>query len=155
MTSGKAPFWQSKKLSEMSGEEWEQLCDGCGQCCLIKLEDEDTLELAYTRVACEFLDIASCRCTDYAHRTARIPGCLDLTPEAVATLGWLPETCAYRLIGEGRPLPSWHPLNSGRRESVHEAGISVRGFAIGEEGIDEDDLQDHILIRPGTDRGWK
>lgn len=155
MTHRCAPFWQTKSLGEMTAEEWESLCDGCGQCCLLKLEDEDTLELAYTGIACALLDISSCRCTDYAHRTSRVPGCLDLTAQSVPDLGWLPPSCAYRLIAEGKELPGWHPLVTGDPESVHAAGMSVRVFAISEEGVAEDDLEDHVRPLPGQQAIWK
>lgn len=150
MTSQKQPFWRRKKLSEMTEEEWESLCDGCGRCCLIKLEDIDTGELAYTRLACRLLDIGSCRCRDYANRHVKVPDCVAFTPDTVSNLRWLPNTCAYRLIDEGRDLEWWHPLVSGSPETVHEAGISVRGFARSEKGIPEDDFEIYVL--PGRSK---
>jgi len=146
------PFWKTKTLAELSREEWEQLCDGCGRCCLNKLEDEDTGEFLYTRAACRLLDLATCRCTDYSNRSSRVPDCVTLTAGNVGSLGWLPATCAYRLVDEGKPLAWWHPLVSGRPDTVDEAGISVRGEAYSEEGISVDDLVDHIWRLPKAKR---
>lgn len=151
MSTGK-PFWKTKSLAQMTAEEWESLCDGCGRCCLNKLEDEDTGEFIYTRAACNLLDLGTCRCSDYADRQARVPDCVALTPENVGSLGWLPATCAYRLVDEGKTLPWWHPLVSGRDETVEEAGISVKGEAYSEEGITVDDLVDHIWRLPKARR---
>ena len=121
------PFWRTKTLTQMSEAEWESLCDGCGKCCLIGLEDEDTGEIFLTDVSCKLLDGATCRCSDYPNRKAQVPDCVKLTPELVPSLTWLPKSCAYRLVHEGRPLYPWHPLVSGDPESVHEANVSVRG----------------------------
>ncbi|MBU6405982.1 MAG: YcgN family cysteine cluster protein [Alphaproteobacteria bacterium] len=120
-------FWKNKALAEMSEEEWESLCDGCGKCCLVGLEDEDTGEIYLTDVACKLLDGRTCRCKDYLNRKAFVPDCVKLTPENVPTLSWLPRTCAYRLVHEGRDLYPWHPLLTGDPESVHAANVSVRG----------------------------
>ncbi len=134
------PFWEAKSLDEMTPEEWESLCDGCAKCCLIKLEDVDTGELAYTDVACRLLDLDECSCTDYAKRSIRVPDCLQVTPELARTADWLPSTCAYRLLAEGMELYWWHPLVSGERETVHRAGMSVRNRVIHESRrIDPED----------------
>ncbi|MDN2566543.1 YcgN family cysteine cluster protein [Aquibium sp. A9E412] len=141
------PFWKTKPLAAMSAAEWEALCDGCGKCCLAKLEDEDTGEIHWTSVACRLFDAGLCRCTDYANRLERVPDCVRLTPDNVATIAWLPATCAYRLVAEGRDLPAWHPLVSGRADSVHEAGVSIRGRVTAfEEECDEPEAYvAHIL----------
>lgn len=121
------PFWERKALSEMSEPEWESLCDRCGKCCLIGLEDEDTGEIYLTDVACKLFDSAACGCSDYSNRAQFVPDCVKLTPDNVPSLSWLPKTCAYRLVHEGRPLFWWHPLVSGDPETVHEAKASVKG----------------------------
>lgn len=126
----------------MSTEQWESLCDGCGKCCLHKLEDEDTEEILYTRVACSLLDIKRCRCTDYRNRTAQVPDCLQVR-QLLDKLHWLPSTCAYRLLAEGRDLPLWHPLVSGDPDSVHRTGVSVRAFAVSEDQAGC--IEDHVI----------
>lgn len=144
MTSGISPgFWKSKSLPEMTRQEWESLCDGCGLCCLHKLEDEDSHEVSYTNVACRLLDISSCRCKNYPRRRTLVPDCVILTPDLLPEFHWLPESCAYRSLHEGRDLAPWHPLLSGTNESVHKAGISVRGRVVAEQ--DAGNLQDHIM----------
>lgn len=136
------PFWKRKRLDEMSPAEWESLCDGCGKCCLHKLEDEDNGDIAMTNVACRYLDLESCRCKDYANRQRNVDDCVQLTPDVVPTLRWLPDTCAYRLVAEGRDLFGWHPLVSGDPETVHSANRSVRGDAISEDDVN--DIEDHV-----------
>lgn len=139
-------FWEEKPLAELSREEWESLCDGCARCCLIKLEDEESGELCTTSVVCRYLEIEHCQCSVYSERTRLVPECLQVTPQNVAELYWMPQSCAYRLLAESKPLPEWHPLVSGRRESVHEAGIAVSGYAISERDLgDEADLEDYII----------
>ena len=130
-------FWRTKTLSEMTVPEWESLCDGCGLCCLIRLEDEDTGEITPTHVACRLFDPEACRCTDYAGRARHVPDCIKLTPHNVDKLPWMPLSCAYRRIDEGKDLPSWHPLVTGDPESVHAAGVSVRGQTISEATLAE------------------
>lgn len=140
------PFWKTKSLAEMSDSEWESLCDGCARCCLMKLEDEDTGEIWYTDVACALLDSGACRCTDYENRTARMPDCVALTPAEIPA--WLPPTCGYRLVAEGRDLYWWHPLVSGDPQSVHQAGVSVRGRTVREGDVPEAELEDRIVDWP-------
>ncbi|MGN6548280.1 MAG: YcgN family cysteine cluster protein [Pararhizobium sp.] len=145
------PFWKRKTLDEMNRREWESLCDGCARCCLNKLEDWDTGEIAWTNIACRLLDGETCRCRDYAHRQRQVPDCIGLTPDTVRNLSWLPPTCAYRLIDEGRDLYWWHPLVSGDPETVHEAGISVRGRTVPEEGIAVEDFEDYLVAWPAEE----
>ena len=142
----KLPFWQRKSLKQLSVEEWESLCDSCGKCCLHKLEDEKTGEIFYTEVACSLLDLGKCRCTNYQKRTVLIHDCVKLTPQNLSSIPWLPATCAYRLIYEGKNLYWWHPLVSGDPETVHQAGISVRNKAIVEQR--DGNLEDHIVSWP-------
>ena len=141
-------FWELP-LSALAPDEWEALCDGCGKCCLNKLEDADTGEVALTRVACRLFDDATCRCASYANRLRYVPECVVLTPEKLReTAYWMPLTCAYRLRHEGRPLPDWHPLLTGDPESVHRAGVSARGLTVDETEVDEDDWEDHVIEEP-------
>ncbi len=137
------PFWKEKKLKDMTRTEWESLCDGCGLCCLHKLEDEDTGIVSYTNVACRLLDLQSCRCKKYSNRKKLVPDCVILEAEQVKAFKWLPPTCAYRLISENKDLYEWHPLVSGSATSVHEAGFSVKGKIISEKSAG--DLEDHIV----------
>ena len=150
MTQEHEPFWRHKALDEMTPEEWESLCDGCARCCLVKLEDEDAGDVFYTDVACRLLDSGACRCTDYAGRSDLVPDCLRLTPSLVGEAEWLPPTCAYRVVAEGGELAWWHPLVSGTLETVHEAGISVRGRVVEEQAVAEEDLQGHIVTWPAS-----
>ncbi len=145
------PFWRRKSLEEMSAAEWESLCDGCGRCCLNKLQDEDTGEIAWTSVSCRLLDTDSCRCTDYANRASLVPDCIQLDAEAVRTLSWLPPTCAYRLLAEERDLYWWHPLVSGDPTTVHAAGISVRERVISEAFVPVTMWEDFLVEWPAED----
>ena len=143
------PYWETKSLAEMTNSEWEQLCDGCARCCLNKLEDWDTAEIIWTNVACTLLDGETCQCRDYGNRFEKVPDCLQLTPKLVSELSWLPPTCAYRLLNEGKPLPDWHPLITGDPQTVFDAGITVKGRTIPEDGIEPDDYEDHMVKWPG------
>ncbi len=147
MASGK--YWQDKTLDEMSLGEWEGLCDGCARCCLVKLEDDDTGEIHYTDVGCTLLDGATCACRDYNNRQKKVADCVRLTPKTVRELNWLPSTCAYRLLAEGKDLPEWHPLVSGDPESVHSAGISVRKrISASEDDLNHDQIVERIVRWP-------
>jgi uncharacterized cysteine cluster protein YcgN (CxxCxxCC family) len=139
------PFWKTKTLEELTSEEWESLCDGCGRCCLVKLEDEDTSEVYTTRLACSMLDVRTCRCRDYANRFSKMPDCLEIDVKRARELTWLPATCGYRIVGEGRDLPWWHPLVSGSPETVHQAGISVKSFAMSERRVKEENYWKYII----------
>jgi len=148
MTSPK-PFWQSVPLNEMSSDQWESLCDGCGKCCLNKLEDIETGEIAFTNVACRLLDLDSFRCKNYPERKRLVHDCTILKYDDIKDFGWLPGTCAYRLLAEGKDLFPWHPLLSKDPNSVHKAGVSLKGKVISER--DAGDLEDHII--PDKDIG--
>jgi len=137
-------YWQTKPLWQMSQQEWEALCDGCGKCCLYKLQDIDTDQIVFTNVACRLLDCDNCRCSDYQNRFEQVDDCTQLTPANIGDLEWLPSTCAYRVLDAGGDLPDWHPLITGDPDSVHRAGISVRGRVITEDEADED-LENHVL----------
>lgn len=138
-------FWERFPLHELTHEEWEAVCDGCGRCCLVKLEDEDTGEVVYTRVACKLLDLKTGHCSDYSNRFAHVPDCLQLSMDNLTQLKWLPLSCGYRRLHEGRGLESWHPLVSGDFNSVKQAGISVAGRVLPESAVDPDDLEDHVV----------
>lgn len=133
MSASDDRFWETTPLSELTKAQWESLCDGCAKCCLEKLEDENTRRIVYTNVACRLLDHSSCRCTDYPNRSRVVPSCVTLTPAVLADPYWLPATCAYRLVAEGRPLPDWHPLLTGDPSSVVEAGHAVGSWVISED----------------------
>ena len=143
------PFWEAKALQEMTAEEWEALCDGCGKCCVILLEDDETDEIWETDVACRLFDASCRRCRDYVNRQEKVPGCVQLSPGNIAALKWMPASCAYRRLAEGRDLAAWHPLLSGRRESVAEAGIAVAPDLVSEEQLPEAALEHHV-----TGRRW-
>lgn len=142
------PFWE-KPIEALSRAEWEALCDGCGQCCMHKVEDEDTGAIYPTNVACKLLDLTTARCCDYPNRKRQVPDCLRLTPRLAAELEWLPDTCAYKLRADGAPLPAWHYLVCGDREAVHRAGVSVRGKAISE--VMAGPLEQHAILPPGVE----
>jgi uncharacterized protein len=142
----RARFWETVPLSKMTPQEWEALCDGCGKCCLNKLEDADTGEVWFTRIACRLFDDATCRCANYQIRKTLVPECVVLTPDTIDKVShWMPRSCAYRRLNEGRGLADWHPLVSGDPDSVHRAGVSVQGITLGEFDVPEEDWEDHII----------
>ena len=147
------PFWEDKRLDEMTHEEWEALCDGCGRCCLLKLEDEDTGEIMTSDVRCQLLDGTTCRCTDYPNRKRKVPDCIKLDLDNVGTISWIPTTCAYRRLAEGRGLAWWHPLVSGDPQTVIDAGISVTGRTVAEQDVPPNAWEDHIASWPDWDPG--
>jgi uncharacterized cysteine cluster protein YcgN (CxxCxxCC family) len=139
-------FWRRYPLEELSRAEWEALCDGCAKCCLVKLEDEDTGDVAYTDIACRLLDLGTCRCGNYPLRRQLVAGCVTMTEENLEeVLTWMPATCAYKLVHDGQDLEPWHPLISGDPETVHSAGISRRGRMVAEYEVTEDDWADHVI----------
>ncbi|UXX82614.1 YcgN family cysteine cluster protein [Roseovarius pelagicus] len=149
MTALRPRFWETVSLQRMTRAEWEALCDGCGKCCMNKLEDEDTGEVALTRVACRLFDDTTCRCAQYPIRHQFVPECIVLKPANMdANLYWMPDTCAYKLLWQGKPLFDWHPLISGDPETVHAAGVSMQSRTVPEFEIDEDDWEDHIIEEP-------
>lgn len=139
------PFWKRKSLDEMTREEWESLCDGCARCCLHKLEDMDSGEVHYTSVVCQYLDQQQCRCTEYERRNELVPNCVWLTPETAREYKWLPSTCAYRTLAEGRELAWWHPLVSGDPDTVRDAGISVRGKVVDERYVHPEEYEEQVI----------
>jgi len=142
-------YWERKPLRRMTQAEWEALCDGCGKCCLNKIEDEDTGEVALTRVACRLFDDSTCRCAQYKTRHKFVPECISLSANNLEShLYWMPETCAYKLLWQGKPLYDWHPLISGTAESVHAAGVSMQGRTVAEVLVDDDDWEDHLIEEP-------
>ena len=148
------PFWETKPLTAMTPQEWESLCDGCGLCCVIRFEDEDTGEVIPTKVHCKLFDPGACRCSNYENRHQYVPDCIKLTPQNIEALEWMPQSCAYRRIHEGRPLAAWHPLVSGDPETVHTAGVSVRNQTISELDLEnEEDALDHEAPEWMRERG--
>jgi uncharacterized cysteine cluster protein YcgN (CxxCxxCC family) len=141
-------FWEDKSLAEMSPSEWEALCDGCGRCCLIKLEDEETGEIITSDVHCRLLDGDTCKCTDYPNRKKKVPDCIKLTPENVTKIGWIPKSCAYRRLAEGRGLAWWHPLVCGDAETIVEVGISIRGRTVNENDVQPGEWESHAVDWP-------
>ncbi len=139
------PFWRTKSLEEMTPTEWESLCDGCGRCCLVKLEDQETAEVHLTRIACRLLDHSTCRCSDYENRFQKVHDCIKIDAAKVREIDWLPATCGYRLVAEGRDLGWWHPLVSGTPETVHQAGVSVRGWARCESKVKPANMSRYII----------
>ena len=143
------PFWIRKTLDQLDQEEWESLCDGCGLCCLQKLEDEDDNSVYYTRIACKLLDLKTCRCTDYPNRRDSVPDCIQLSPGKAEEFKWLPPTCGYRLVSERKDLPLWHPLVCGDPDAVHHELISQSGRMLAEGSVPEEDWEDHLIFRAG------
>jgi len=140
-----AEYWKKKDLRDMNPEEWEALCDGCGKCCLFKFTNPDEETVRFTNVVCLYMDLETCRCTDYDNRHVNVPDCIYLTPKIAKTVNWLPSTCAYRLVARGEDLPWWHPLKSGSPQSVFLAGEAVRGKVVSEEDVNPDDMEDMVV----------
>lgn len=143
--SDQPPFYETKRLHEMTSLEWESLCDGCGKCCVVLLQGEGDDTVYRTNVGCRLLDLKTVRCSDYENRHARVPSCVRLSADNIGELTWMPDTCAYRLLHEGKPLPAWHPLKTGDPGSVERAGISVKGGLVSETEVADEDLEDHIV----------
>jgi uncharacterized cysteine cluster protein YcgN (CxxCxxCC family) len=153
MTAAAKPFWETKTLSEMNRTEWESLCDGCGLCCLVRFEDEDTGEVIPTRVHCKLFNPDACTCTDYPNRKKYVPDCIKLTPHNIEALAWMPKSCAYRRLHEGKDLPRWHPLITGDPDSTHKAGVSIRGQTVSETAFaDIEDAIDFMAMEWAEDR---
>lgn len=144
-----APFWKTKSMQDMSKAEWELLCDGCGKCCCIRMEDEETEAIYVTDVACKLFNPSTCQCTDYPNRSLKVPDCVTLTPDNAGALRWMPQTCAYRLIADGKELYDWHHLVSGSRDTIHEVGMSVQDAVYSEADVPEDEQHRHIVQWPG------
>ena len=143
MSAKSPPFWKTIPLGEMTREQWESICDGCAKCCLHKVEDEDTREIYFTNIVCDLLDLETCRCTQYLERSRLVPSCVTLSPKDLQTPYWLPSTCAYRLLAEGRDLPAWHPLVSGTGATVGRSGNSIKGKVVRES--EADDWEHHLI----------
>jgi len=143
------PFWKTKTLREMSTDEWESLCDGCGKCCLLRMEDADTAAVYVTDIRCKLLDAGTCRCKHYETRKEYVPDCVQLTPDNVSKLHWVPRTCAYRLLSEGKDLPDYHHLITGDRNTIHDVGMSVKDATVHELDVHPDEHPHHITIWPG------
>ena len=144
-------YWKRKSLAQMNATEWEQLCDGCALCCMHKLEDEDSGQVFYTDTACRLLDVDTCRCTDYTNRVNIVRDCLVLSVDEPESFAWLPDSCAYKRLNNGKGLPEWHPLLTGDAESVHEAGISVRGKAVSENDRPVTDAMEFTVLQQMSD----
>ena len=149
----RARYWETVPLGDMTKAEWEDLCDGCGKCCLLKLEDEESGEVAYTRLHCRLLDADVCRCSDYENRQEKVPDCVSLSVENISALKWMPDTCAYRLVAEGKPLPKHHHLVCGDRTAIHKAGHSILGKTLSEDTVLEEDQIDWII--DWSDAPWE
>lgn len=144
MSEQQPPFWKVKTLSKMTRQEWESLCDRCGKCCVLKLEDVDSGDIFSTDVGCRLLDCATACCQNYDNRKTYVPDCTEITPDNIHELHWLPASCSYKLLAENKPLPAWHPLRTGDIGSTQKAGQSVAGLIFPEDAIDEEDMVDHI-----------
>ncbi len=144
------PFWKTTPLDKMDRDQWESLCDGCGKCCLLKLEDEDTGDIAYTRIHCKLLDAGTCQCSDYVNRKSIVEDCVKLTPAGLEEINWMPKSCAYRLIRDGKDLPDWHHLICGDRERIHTEGHSIKGRTVSEETVFDEDQIDWIIDWDGN-----
>ena len=143
------PFWRVKKMKDMNKQEWESLCDNCGKCCCIRLEDEETGDIYITDVACKLFDAETCKCTSYASRSEKVSDCVKLTKDNIDKLQWMPRTCAYRLISEGKELPYYHHLVSGSSSTIHDEGMSVKNEVVSETIVSEDEQIKRIVIWPG------